>query len=86
MVEKMWQLQEAKNKFSRLVEMARKSGPQIVTKHGREAVVVLSFEEYQKMVSLKDDLIEFFRNSPLRQADIDFSQLRSREMPRKVEI
>ncbi len=51
MKEKVWQLQEAKNKFSRLVKEARKSGPQIVTKHGREAVVVLSFEEYQKMRS-----------------------------------
>ena len=86
MEEKVWQLQEAKNKFSRLVEKARKSGPQIVTKHGREAVVVLSFEEYQKIVSHKGDLTEFFGNSPLKQADVDFSKLRSKEMPRKVEI
>jgi len=72
----VWQLQEAKNKFSRLVEMAQKEGPQIVTKHGKKAVVVLSFEEYQKMISLKVDLVEFFRNSPLKELDIDFSRLR----------
>jgi len=86
MEEKVWELQEAKNKFCRLVEKARKNGPQIVTKHGREAVVVLSFEEYQKMVSPGCDLIEFFDKSPLKQRDIDFSTLRSKEMPRKVEI
>ncbi len=86
MEEKVWQLQEAKNKFSRLVEKARKNGPQIVTKHGREAVVVLSFEKYQKMVSRGCDLIEFFDKSPLKQIDIDFSALRPKEMPRKVEI
>ena len=56
--------------------MAQKEGPQIVTKHGKKAVVVLSFEEYQKMISLKVDLVEFFRNSPLKELDIDFSRLR----------
>ena len=86
MGDRVWQLQEAKNKFSRLVEKARNNGPQIVTKHGREAVVVLSFEEYQKMTSPKDDLIDFFGKSPLKEADIDFSTLRSKEVPRKVEI
>jgi prevent-host-death family protein len=86
MKEKARQLQEAKNKFSRLVEKAQKNGPQIVTKHGREAVVVLSFEEYQKMVSPQCDLIEFFDKSPLKGVGIDFSTLRSKEMPRKVEI
>ncbi len=86
MEERVWQLQEAKNKFSRLVEKARKNGPQIVTKHGREAVVVLSFEEYQKMVSPQCDLVEFFRKSPLRETGIDFSALRTKDLPREVEI
>ncbi len=45
-----WQLQAAKNKFSQLVEKARKIGPQIVTKHGKKAVVILSFEDYKKMI------------------------------------
>ncbi|WPD23189.1 MAG: type II toxin-antitoxin system prevent-host-death family antitoxin [Candidatus Electrothrix scaldis] len=34
--QKHWQLQDAKNRFSRLVEQAQHNGPQIVTKHGRE--------------------------------------------------
>lgn len=82
---KVWQLQEAKNKFSKLVESAQKYGPQIVTKHGKEAVVILSFQEYQEILSSKGDLVEFFSNSPLRYADIDFS-VRSKDMPREAEI
>ena len=44
-----WQLQEAKNKFSRVVEDAQNEGPQIITKHGIEVAIVLSFADYQKM-------------------------------------
>lgn len=36
-----WQLQEAKNKFSEVVRKAIEEGPQTVTKHGKESVVVL---------------------------------------------
>jgi len=46
---KTWQLQEAKAKFSELVEQAMDGEPQLVTKHGEKAVVVLDYEEYQKL-------------------------------------
>ncbi len=45
-----WQLQEAKNKFSHLIRKARQDGPQIVTRHGEKAVVILSFDDYKKLV------------------------------------
>ena len=86
MDERVWQLQDAKNKFSRLVKKAQENGPQIVTKHGREAVVILSFEDYQKIVSPQCDLVEFFRKSPLRETNIDFDALRTKDLPREVEI
>jgi prevent-host-death family protein len=41
----VWQLQEAKSRFSELVERAIKQGAQTVTKHGKAAVVVVSAEE-----------------------------------------
>ena len=44
-----WQLQEAKSKFSELVNVAVADGPQFVTKHGKEAVVVLSMEDYSEL-------------------------------------
>ncbi len=53
MIENHWQLQEAQNRFSSLVNQAREIGPQIVTKHGQAAVVVLSAEEYNKLTRPK---------------------------------
>ncbi len=44
----VWPLQEAKSKFSQLVEEAMHKQPQVVTKHGRNAVVILLFNEYIK--------------------------------------
>ena len=37
----VWKLEDAKNRFSELVRRARSEGPQVVTKHGRESVVVI---------------------------------------------
>lgn len=47
---KVWTLQDAKNRFSAVVEAARKGEPQRWTKRGVEAVVVLSSEEYEGLV------------------------------------
>jgi antitoxin Phd len=44
-----WQLQDAKNRFSEVVNEAERSGPQIVTRRGAKAAVVLSYEDYRKL-------------------------------------
>jgi antitoxin Phd len=59
-----WQLQAAKQHFSELVERARRDGPQVVTKHGKEAVVVVSFEEYHRLRGGEPSLVEFIRSAP----------------------
>lgn len=46
-----WSLQDAKNRFSAVVEAARRE-PQTVTKHGRPAVVVVDAAEYQRLRTL----------------------------------
>jgi len=69
-----WQLQEAKNKFSRVVENAVNSGPQIITRRGVEVAIVLSFAEYKKMVASRQRLSEFFRESPLAGVDLDLTR------------
>jgi len=43
-----WPVQEAKNQFSRMLE-ACSTGPQTITRHGREAAFLLSAEEYHRM-------------------------------------
>lgn len=46
---KKWQLQSAKNKFSEVAEEAAAYGPQIVTKRGRDAVVIMGIDEYRRL-------------------------------------
>jgi prevent-host-death family protein len=79
-----WQLQEAKNKFSNLVERAEKEGPQIVTKHGKESVVVLSVKDFKKLIRPKTSLCKFFQDSPLSGLDLDMA--RDKKPPRDVSL
>jgi prevent-host-death family protein len=83
-METKWQLQDAKNRFSELVEKAIALGPQTVTKRGKETVVVLSVEEYKKLTKPKSDLVDFFKNSPLHDIDIDLE--RDKDLPREIEL
>jgi prevent-host-death family protein len=57
----MWQLAEAKNKFSQIVEMALSEGPQFVSKHGREAVVVVSAADYRRLTGQERSFREYLR-------------------------
>jgi prevent-host-death family protein len=68
-----WRLQDAKARFSELVRRVRGEGPQHVTVHGRDEVVVISADEFRK---LKGDqtgeaLIAAMRASPHRDIDIE---------------
>lgn len=79
-----WQLQDAKSKFSRLVENAMANEPQFVTKHGNNAVVILSYDEYKKMTKPEMDLVSFLSTSPLAEIDLDIS--RDKALPREIEL
>lgn len=67
-----WQLQAAKQRFSEVVERAQREGPQVVTKHGKEAVVIVSAEEYRRLKGRGDNLVELLRSAP----DFDLLDLR----------
>ncbi len=84
MKDNIWQLQEAKSKFSQLVEHAMHKEPQIVTKHGNKAVVVLSFEEYTKITKPQTDLVQFLRNSPLVEIGLEIT--RNKDLPRDIDL
>ena len=64
MVTKSWQLQDAKNRFSEVVERAMKEGPQTVTRHGKPAVIIISAAEYEKSQNPRKSLIELLRECP----------------------
>jgi prevent-host-death family protein len=72
-----WQLQEAKNKLSQVVDNAVNEGPQIITKRGVEVAIVISFADYQKMMVSKGKLSTFFRDSPLVGVDLDLTRDKS---------
>jgi len=86
-VRQEWQLQEAKARFSEVFRLARERGPQRVTKHGREAVVVLTAEEYARLAmseARKGSLADFFAASPLRGSGIDLD--RPRDFGRDIKL
>ncbi len=75
-----WQLQTAKNRLSELVENALNRGPQTITRHGKATAIVLSVEDYRKILAGKSSLSRFFAKSPLRGQKLDLS--RSRDIGR----
>ena len=79
-----WQLQDAKNKFSEVVEKAIKKGPQIITRRGIETVVVISVKDYQKLTRPKTNIVDFFRKSPFVGVDLDLT--RDKDVGREVDI
>ena len=81
---KKWQLQEAKNKFSQVVNEALVKGPQVVTRRGEDVVVIISKEEYGRLKKSQSSLSEFFRQSPLVGVELDLE--RDRTYPRDVEL
>jgi len=73
-MEREWQLQEAKNRFSEVVGEALKQGPQLITRRGKKTVVILSCEDYRKLLLGQKRLSEFFRESPLVDVDLDLTR------------
>ncbi len=71
---KNWQLQEAKNRLSAVVNNAIAGDPQIITKHGREVVVVIAIDAYRKFTQPESKLSELFTKSPLAGKEIDFTR------------
>ncbi len=85
MSEKVWSLQDAKNRFSEVVTAARKR-PQTVTKHGKPAVVVVDADEYARLKKLQKlkmpSFAEFLLSIP--QGDVDIERIPVK--PRDVEF
>ena len=59
-----WQLQDAKNQFSKLVQIARTHGPQIVTVRGERTAVVLSAEDYDALRANRPTLVDHLLSGP----------------------
>ncbi|MCE2983919.1 MAG: type II toxin-antitoxin system Phd/YefM family antitoxin [Parachlamydia sp.] len=78
-----WQMQEAKQKFSELVKKAWEEGPQEITYRGKENAWLISAEDYKKLKRNRENILEFFQNSPHRDINIPFE--RSLDTPRDID-
>ncbi|HTG32669.1 MAG TPA: type II toxin-antitoxin system Phd/YefM family antitoxin [Thermoanaerobaculia bacterium] len=65
---------DAKAHLSEVVESALKKGPQIITRHGRKAVVVVAAEEWERKTQRQGTLADFFAASPLRESGLDIER------------
>lgn len=80
-----WQLQEAKNRFSEVVDEALTHGPQTVTRHGREVVVVLAIEEYRRLKQPQKNIVEALMQIPQEyRVELDIS--RAPDYGRDIEL
>ena len=81
-----WRLQDAKARFSEVVREAQQHGPQRVTLHGRDAVVIVGADEFdrlQRPVSGRD-IVEALAASPL--AEVNFERLTVKSRVRDIDL
>ncbi len=72
------QLQEAKNKFSEVVETSLRDGPQVITRRGKKTVIVVDYDTYVKQSKPTRDFMTLLADFK----DLDFPEVdRPRDFP-----
>jgi antitoxin Phd len=82
----LWQFQTAKVRFSELFRRARTEGPQLITRQGKEGVVMISDVQYDQLVGRSHQpksLVQFFRELPLVGVELDLG--RQKDEGREIE-
>ena len=72
-----WQIQSAKARFSEVFQRARTEGPQRITRQGKEAVVMVAEEQYNRLLGKSrqpKNIVDFFQQSPLVGLDLDLKR------------
>jgi prevent-host-death family protein len=76
-----WKLQDAKARFSELVQRAVDDGPQTVSRHGKDVVVVVAAEEFELMRKRQITLKDLLQSAPWHELDLE----RDKSPPRELE-
>jgi prevent-host-death family protein len=81
-----WRLQDAKARFSEVVRDAQQRGPQRVTLHGKDAVVIIGADEFDRLQRpvTGRDIVNVLASSPL--ADVQFERLTVKSKVRDVNL
>jgi antitoxin Phd len=72
-----WQLQTAKARFSEMFRLVRTEGPQLITRQGKDGVVMMPLEQFEELISRSrqpKSLVQFFRESPLVGVELDLER------------
>jgi prevent-host-death family protein len=77
----LWTVAEAKARLSEVIEHAQQEGPQVITRNGRRAVVVVDAEEWERRTKRSGNLAEFFAASPLRGSGVKIRRSKDRMRP-----
>ena len=82
-----WQLQAAKARFSEVFRLARTEGPQLITRQGKDGVVMMPVEQFDQLViraRQPKSIVQFFRESPLVGLELDLE--RDKDTGRDIEL
>jgi antitoxin Phd len=66
--QEVWSVQAARAQFARLINEALAGRPQRIRRRGKEVVVLVAAEDYDRLTAPRESLADFFRNSPLAEA------------------
>lgn len=77
-----WQLQEAKSKFSQVINLAVKESPQLITKSGKPVAYIVSAENYEK--EHKQSILDTLLSSPHKDIVLDLE--RTKDLPRDQDL
>jgi len=77
---KRWQLEDAAEQFSRLVECAQTEGPQLVIQNDEEVAVLLDVADYHRLRSGTRDFKQFLLHGP----DFDALEIERPSEPARV--
>ena len=80
----VWQFQDAKAQLSKVMDTVQTTGMQTIIRNRNEVYIILSKEQYEKCISPKDSLLDFFMNAPCPDVDLDIT--RSQEGIREVDL
>jgi antitoxin Phd len=86
-LEPAWQIQTAKARFSEVFRRTRAEGPQLITRQGKEGVVMISDEQYDRLVAKPHQpksIVQFFQASPL--VGVELNLERDKDEGRDIEL
>lgn len=81
----IWQVQEAKQRFSEVLRRALETAePQIITRHGEEIAVIIDIREYHQLRGVSVSFMDYLHAEPLLDDDLEID--RSRELPGEIDL